>query len=216
MSSTEARMPAKSVVTAQGEVWADKSGKTLYTFAKDEQNVSNCYGPCAQKWPPFIAGAYAEKQGDFSILTRKDGARQWSYKGAPLYSWIKDKNQGETTGHGVKNVWFVARSDDAPVSVFNRGNTQLLTDASQKTLYIFDKDKKDQSNCYDKCATLWPPLQASSNDQASAPFGIIQRKDGSLQWTLNSQPLYTWIKDKQPGDISGDGVKGVWHLARHP
>ncbi|MEH6470893.1 MAG: hypothetical protein V7752_06535 [Halopseudomonas sp.] len=55
---------------------------------------------------------------------------------------------------------------------------------------------------------------ANQSDIASAPFAIISRDDGGLQWTFNDNPLYTWIKDQQPGDTSGDGVKGVWQLAR--
>jgi len=35
---------------------------------------------------------------------------------------------------------------------------QILTDNNGKTLYLFTKDTKDTSNCYDNCATAWPPL----------------------------------------------------------
>lgn len=90
----------------------------------------------------------------------------------------------------------------------------VLTDGAGLSLYVFDKDTAAVSNCYDDCATKWPPLKAKSNARPQGEFGIVLRTDGSRQWTHRGQPLYTWFKDAVPGDITGDGVKGVWHLAR--
>ncbi|MBY4677644.1 hypothetical protein [Marinobacterium arenosum] len=208
--------PAAVQHTQLGSVWRTADGNTLYTFAKDQPGQSNCYGPCAEKWPPFIASGDAAPSGEFGLIERKDGSRQWTYRNQPLYSWIKDRQAGDTTGHGVKNIWFVARADEVPVKVYQTANASILTDNRQQSLYTFDKDKAGESNCYGKCATLWPPLQAAQNAKASAPFNIVERRDGSYQWALNGKPLYTWIKDSKPGDISGDGVKGVWHLAHQP
>ncbi len=208
--------PARSQPSQLGSIWTTAGGMTLYTFAKDRPGQSACYGDCAIKWPPLTADSSDQPRGEFSVITRKDGSLQWTYRGAPLYRWVKDNKPGDISGHGVKNVWYVARSDDAPVLTFRTAGRNLLTDNRQHTLYTFDKDGPDQSNCYQKCAQLWPPLLAQPGDRASAPYGISQRRDGSSQWTLNGQPLYTWIKDRQPGDSSGDGVKGVWHLAEHP
>ncbi|MGE0661043.1 MAG: hypothetical protein AB7F36_16095, partial [Reyranellaceae bacterium] len=47
--------------------------------------------------------------GDWSVVTRDDGAKQWAYKGKPLYTWVKDARPGDTTGDGVNNVWHVAK-----------------------------------------------------------------------------------------------------------
>ncbi len=107
----------------------------------------------------------------------------------------------------------VARADDVPVKVYKKQGVSILTDNGQNSLYTFDKDEQGKSNCYQKCATLWPPLVADKEATASGPFTIVKRKDGGMQWAMNGKPLYTWIKDMQPGDTSGDGVKGVWHLA---
>ncbi|MEH6651379.1 MAG: hypothetical protein V7707_15235 [Motiliproteus sp.] len=210
---TAAQSPAIKQDTAQGIVWRTDAGKTLYTFAKDTQGQSNCYGPCAEKWPPLMASKDATAAGVFSLVTRKDGSQQWALNGEPLYTWIKDKQAGDTTGHGVKNVWFAARADDVPVKVYQKEGMNVLTDTAQISLYTFDKDSAGQSNCYQKCATLWPPLMADNDATASGPFTTIKRDDGGQQWAMNGKPLYRWIKDKQAGDISGDGVKGVWHLA---
>ena len=90
----------------------------------------------------------------------------------------------------------------------------VLVDGNGMTLYTFDKDKAAVSNCYDDCATNWPPLAASDTARPQDEFGIVVRADGGRQWTYRGQPLYTWIKDAAPGDITGDGVKGVWHIAK--
>jgi len=99
----------KTVKTAKGAVLTDAKGMTLYTFDKDGKGVSNCYGPCAKKWPPLMAAKGAHAKGGFSAIMRKDGSAQWAYKGKPLYTWFKDTKAGDMTGDGVKNVWHTAR-----------------------------------------------------------------------------------------------------------
>lgn len=89
-----------------------------------------------------------------------------------------------------------------------------LTDDKGMSLYTFDKDTAGISNCNGTCATLWPPLLVKKGEYKSASYTRIKRNDGSLQWAYNGQPLYTWVRDTKPGDTTGDGVKGVWHLAK--
>ncbi|GAB3483398.1 hypothetical protein GCM10027340_17760 [Marinomonas epiphytica] len=106
-------------------------------------------------------------------------------------------------------------SERAPNTDFTWVETSkgaVLADKEGMTLYTFDKDGEGVSNCYGKCATLWPPALASVGDENTQKYTKIQREDGSYQWAYNGQPLYTWIKDTERGDISGDGVKGVWHI----
>jgi len=93
-------------------VLTNASGMTLYTFDKDAagSGKSECNGPCATNWPPLLAAADATASGDYSIITRNDGAKQWAYKGKPLYLWIKDTKPGDRTGDGFNNVWRAARS----------------------------------------------------------------------------------------------------------
>lgn len=91
---------------------------------------------------------------------------------------------------------------------------EVLTDAKGMTLYVFDKDTKDTSNCYDDCARKWPPLTASASAKADGEFTLVTRKDGTKQWAHEGMPLYLWQADKKPGDVTGDGVGGVWHVAK--
>lgn len=100
------------------------------------------------------------------------------------------------------------------------GSVQLASSArvatpSGMTLYIFDKDVPGRSNCYGDCAENWPPYAASANAKASGNgFSIIKRTDGTRQWAKDSAPLYLWVGDSVAGDTTGDGVGGVWHIAR--
>ncbi len=86
------------------------------------------------------------------------------------------------------------------------------------TLYTFDHDTLDTSNCYDKCATAWPPLLVDSADALTADatftgdWGTTTRTDDTLQVTYNGQPLYYWFKDANPGDMTGQGVGNVWWI----
>jgi predicted lipoprotein with Yx(FWY)xxD motif len=100
--------PAKTADTAKGKTFIDDKGMTLYYFDKDTAGKSVCYGKCETRWPPFLAAADAKASGDWSIVTRDDGAKQWAYKGKPLYTWEKDKAPGDVTGDGVNNVWRIA------------------------------------------------------------------------------------------------------------
>ena len=92
----------------------------------------------------------------------------------------------------------------------------MLTGMHGMTLYTFDKDPAGagKSMCNDGCAKNWPPLMVSASDQASEDWSVIAREDGSKQWAYKGKPLYLWVKDHKPGDATGDGFRGVWHVAR--
>jgi len=101
--------PVKVVETAKGKVLADEKGMTLYTFKNDKKDVSNCNNDCAKNWPPFMVGDNAKPSGAYSVVTRKDGKKQWAKDGMPLYLWIKDTKAGDVSGDGMKGVWNAAR-----------------------------------------------------------------------------------------------------------
>ena len=87
------------------------AGMTIYTFDNDPKGAAKsvCNGPCAANWPPIMAAADAKPEGDYTIITRDDGAKQWAYKGKPLYLWVKDQKPGDKTGDGFNKVWQVAK-----------------------------------------------------------------------------------------------------------
>jgi predicted lipoprotein with Yx(FWY)xxD motif len=100
--------PAKIGDTAKGNALVDGAGMTLYTFDRDTSGTSNCNGVCLNNWPPLKAVADAKPSGDWTVITRGDGSKQWAYKGKPLYTFYKDGNPGDTGGDGVNNIWHIA------------------------------------------------------------------------------------------------------------
>jgi predicted lipoprotein with Yx(FWY)xxD motif len=85
------------------------SGMTLYSFDKDAGGKSMCNGPCTANWPPAMAVADAKPKGDWTIITRDDGSKQWAYKGKPVYTWSKDAKPGDMTGDNFNNAWHVVK-----------------------------------------------------------------------------------------------------------
>jgi predicted lipoprotein with Yx(FWY)xxD motif len=102
---------AGAPVQAMQGVLTGMNGMALYTFDKDASGSgkSACNGPCATNWPPLTAEANAAPAGDYSLITRDDGSKQWAYKGKPLYFWAKDQKPGDKTGDGFNGVWQSAK-----------------------------------------------------------------------------------------------------------
>ena len=102
---------AEVPVKAAGGILVTMTGMTLYTFDKDVagSGKSTCNGPCATAWPPAMAAADAKPEGDMAIVTRDDGAKQWAYKGKPVYLYSADTKPGDKTGDNFKDVWHVIK-----------------------------------------------------------------------------------------------------------
>jgi predicted lipoprotein with Yx(FWY)xxD motif len=102
MSSGPAKM--------SGGVLTGSNGMTLYTFDRDvTPGKSVCNGPCATNWPPLMAADSDKASGDYSVITRDDGKKQWARMGKPLYFWAKDTKPGDMTGDNFNNVWHVIK-----------------------------------------------------------------------------------------------------------
>lgn len=95
---------------------------------------------------------------------------------------------------------------------------QFLVGKDGMTLYSYTPDPINETVCYDKCATNWPPLIVESADQLTAAEGIpgtfstIKRKDGTLQGAYNGIALYYWVKDTKAGETTGQRVGRVWWI----
>ena len=94
-----------------------------------------------------------------------------------------------------------------------------LTGEKGMTLYVFSKDSPGKSVCTDQCAANWPPFTLGAGETVKAAagigdtFGTITRPDGTTQVTYRDQPLYYYVADKKAGDVTGQGVGGVWYVA---
>jgi predicted lipoprotein with Yx(FWY)xxD motif len=99
-----------------GEVITDGQGFTLYMYAPDHQGPSQCYGFCAQQWPPLVLprGVTRPEAGPgvraalLGTVRRTGGKLQETYGGWPLYLWIGDTSPGEATGQADDmGLWYV-------------------------------------------------------------------------------------------------------------
>ena len=94
---------------------------------------------------------------------------------------------------------------------------QILVDEKGITVYLFVKDKDTTSTCYGQCATFWPPVLTDGKPQAGSGvdaslLGTTTRTDGKVEVTYAGHPLYYFLKDKAPGDTTGQGVNGFGDL----
>ena len=100
----------------------------------------------------------------------------------------------------------------------SQSNGNILADAEGNTLYFFAPDVKGESQCEGECIANWPVFFSedveAGNGLDVANVGTITRADGSSQTTYRGWPLYYFANDNQAGDVNGDGINGVWFVAK--
>jgi predicted lipoprotein with Yx(FWY)xxD motif len=90
-------------------------GQRLYTFDRDPPGQSSCNYGCSSAWPPVPAPSDAAPVGDWSIVVRADGTRQWALKGKPVYTRFHDAPD-KPGGDGLEGVWRLIPYTSAPVN----------------------------------------------------------------------------------------------------
>jgi uncharacterized surface protein with fasciclin (FAS1) repeats len=227
-----------------GNIITDSKGKTLYFFARDAKDVSNCTGNCLNNWPVFYDPYIVVPEGldaeDFGTLDRGNGVMQTTYKGWPLYYYVQDINSGDVTGDGRSGAWFVAKPDYTIMLATNQlvgfdgknykgdyteGNEtiQYFTDAYGLTLYAYSKDLKNK-NTYTsadfKNDFVWPIYEMT---EVILPSILDKTKfsvtdvHGRKQLSYNGWPLYYFGADNQvKGSTKGVSLPtpGTWPVAR--
>ncbi|MES2825900.1 MAG: hypothetical protein V4732_20025 [Pseudomonadota bacterium] len=214
-------------------VQQNKDGMTLYVFDNDAAGQPTCVSEvCVTDWPPLLADEDAVAVAPLTIIERSDGHSQWALRDRPLYFYSGDVNPGNLIGEGVGGIWHVALFE--PVAVSNSSlnaddgdyftaSGKLMVGAERLdrtgfSLYTFDNDTPDVSNCVGGCLTNWPALVADENDKAEKPYSIITRAavgtNASVkQWAYQGKPLYFYIGDTAAGQTNGKAIS-KWHLAR--
>ena len=94
------------------------AGMSIYVFAKDSANKSNCDASCTVYWPPVSGSSAQTSGGANSAMTgttkRSDGTTQLTYGGHPLYTYVGDKKAGDTNGQGQDlngGKWYLVGTD---------------------------------------------------------------------------------------------------------
>jgi predicted lipoprotein with Yx(FWY)xxD motif len=211
-----------------GKYLTDAEGRTLYIFTRDVAGSSVCVDGCLNAWPAFFLETLRTGSGlesaDFGTITRPDGAKQTTYQGWPLYYYSGDAKAGDVNGEGVGEVWFVAKPDysvllaDQKVEPFDAPLTKYIVDTEGRTLYYFQQDTENVSNCTGGCLTAWPAFVGSSNlvlpsTLDAAKFSIITRPDGLRQLAYRGRAMYYYAQDNARGEVKGQNVPN-WTVSR--
>ena len=212
-----------------GTILTDASNRTLYLFTVDERDQPNCLHGCAMAWPPLLTRGDSTAGegiagGRLTSVTRDDGSEQITYNGWPLYYYALDQRPGDARGQNSGLIWYVVSTYGGPIQTNAVVKTSdypglgtILTEASGRTVYLFNMDEPDKSLCTGGCALAQPPLltvgdPTADEGVASGRLDSIRREDGYIQVTYDGQPLYYYATDKLPGDIMGQGVGDAWFV----
>jgi predicted lipoprotein with Yx(FWY)xxD motif len=82
-------------------------------------------------------------------------------------------------------------------------------------VYTYDPDTATTSACSGECAAQWPPVPGTATAGTgldASKLSTIMRSDGTSQAAYNGHPIYTFVGDKAPGQVTGDGLDGTWHV----
>jgi predicted lipoprotein with Yx(FWY)xxD motif len=110
--------------SSYGAILFDGRGRALYVFTRDRRGgASRCYGACARAWPVYFASSRliagkGVKRSLIGTVRRRDGRRQITYNGRPLYYYVGDKSAGQVSCQNVAEyggTWLVMRPNGALV-----------------------------------------------------------------------------------------------------
>jgi predicted lipoprotein with Yx(FWY)xxD motif len=237
--------PARVEMTDDGAILVTSSGMTLYTNGADDgtPGKSRCtnvpvrgfpdptsgYGTyplpradaqksCAQKWPPLLAGADATANGDWSLIERPEGGRQWAYRGHPLYTSTKDHQAGDRNGAvrigqigiGARG-WNLAMAPlDLPpgLKLTRREEGLVLATLNGRPVYT-PRGSRLRNTCAG-CEDLFQPLAAPAVANVSGDWSIVNAGAGRRQYAYKGSPLYAAADRVADGDsTAADGWQTV-------
>jgi predicted lipoprotein with Yx(FWY)xxD motif len=218
--------------TAKGRLLTTDKNHSLYAFEKDTADKSMCNAECTRTWKPVIAPALARGQGEWTILERSPGVRQWVFRGKPLYTYELDQHSWSQQGSDVpgwSNV-YTQRAPNHPRS-FTVQKTlagDVLADARGMTIYTYvcGDDSADQLACDHpddtqvyrlamcgggdaaKCREYWPYVRAEKgavSDSRAWRVVSIDPDTGHFATAEQADAINVWAyRDRPVYTFSGD------------
>lgn len=200
--------------TPLGHLLTDSKRMSVYAPVSAD---TACDGSCLQSWRPVEAWWTAVANlPNWSVATRADGTRQWAFKGKPLYRYDGDSAPGEVEGARVAGWAPVILEPPLPnpkwVTINMSDSGELLGDADGRTLYVHNltRIKPGYSRVWE-VPHMWQPVLAAETDASVGQWSIITRADGKRQWTFKGMDVYTFVRDRAPGEIHGtSNTDRVW------
>ena len=194
--------------TIIGYVLTDNKSLTLYSRDGDTDG-SRCDAACTRTWIPVLAPELAHPLADWKPIVRKSGAKQWAFRGKPVYRYSGDELIAEVSGEKASKDWHAVVLEPPPPvptwTTYRQSDAgELIADAQGHTIYVLEENRRGRNgNVNIASLTDWTPLLA---DKTAAPVGswaVVTLEDGSQQWTHKGQLLFTYKKDILPGSILG-------------
>ncbi|MCA0202134.1 MAG: hypothetical protein LCH56_15105, partial [Proteobacteria bacterium] len=176
---------------------------------------------CQAVWPPVLAQANAREIGKWSVIERRDGAKQWAYDGYPLYTSVLDVRPGDVLGGSNRKIGggdepairkpVAPRSNVPPAfAVRQMGSGRMIVMQNGYSVYSWDGDGSNASNCMKDCLTKWTPVLAGRAAQPNGEWTVFERSQGVRQWAFRGRPLYTYNDDPKLRSQIGSDEPG-WH-----
>ena len=110
------------------------------------------------------------------------------------------------------------RERELPAAGLHVASTSLgdvLVDSAGRTVYMLTADSPGHSSCSSACLAYWPPVApASHTSTVTAKVATTTTPSGAKIATAGGWPLYTFVQDQKPGDVTGEGVAtfgGIWY-----
>jgi len=216
---------APSMVPPQFQVATNLAGRMLmtsdnysvYASRNDKPDKSNCTAKCLEEWKPIVAPAYAKPRGEFGIIERSAGIRQWTFRKQPLYTHIGEpfaKMYGADSP-GWYNV-FTQYTPKPPADFTVQASPTglVLADRNGKTVYMFNcaDDALDQLACdHPDSPQVYRFTVCGGGDPKQClkrfPYVIAAKdaKSDNLLWTT------MWI-DPMTGKKAKAGQAGALHV----
>jgi len=227
--------------TTVGRLLTTDKSYSVYTYDKDKPDQSMCDTSCAQTWQPIVAPALARAHGEWSLIERSPGVRQWAFRQKPLYTYALDTRTWSLEGSDVdgwNNVY--TQLAPAPPDSFSVQDTligQVLADARGMTVYTYvcGDDSQDQLSCDhpddtqvyrlamcgggdpDRCLTHWPYVladAAATSESRAWTVLSIDPKTGHRAAPEQPDALSVWAyRDRPVYTYGGDKKPGDVHGA---
>ena len=173
---------------------------------------------CTDLWPPLLADEGDEPVGDWSIVVRKDGRRQWAYEEQPVYTSVRDREAGDVLGGSTRRYGGDSPAYRRPIgpppkippgfAVRTTTTGRMLTTDKNDSVYAFAGDTAESTSCVGECARTWEPVIAPALAHAGGEWSILERSPGVRQWVFRGKPLYTNVLDQHSWSQQGSDFDG--------
>jgi predicted lipoprotein with Yx(FWY)xxD motif len=173
---------------------------------------------CTDLWPPVLANNDAEAIGEWTIVERKDGSKQWAFDEQPLYTSVRDSRPGDVLGGTTRRFGGDSPAKRTPIgpptllppgfAVRSTFIGRLLATDKNSSVYSFDQDSANAAACVEDCLSKWQPVIAPGLARPQGEWSVLERSPGVKQWVFRGKPLYTYSLDQSAWSLRGTDIPG--------